>query len=172
MLGLQEWCDSATAMAPIPSDPLGWAFGQCWCCHPTSVGPPKAPTQLMSPREPELTGEDADPRWLQGRGWALRQGWQQSGGGCAGLVCFSQPSSRGGPPWVLPSPPQTEHRALNPACPSQERDLSRGEGGLIWFISLFLLPIICGSSSCSDKERRYERTLLAAGIPSFCPLTA
>lgn len=59
-----------------------------------------------------------------------------------------------------------------PACLSQERDLSGGEGALIWFISLFLLPIVCGSSSCSDKEERYERTLLAAGIPSFCPLTA
>lgn len=63
------------------------------------------------------------------QGLGTETGGQQSGGHCAELVCLSQASSRGGPPYRAQSPLSCKNKM--PACLSQERDLSRGEGGLI-----------------------------------------
>lgn len=78
------------------------------------MGSPKAPTQLMSPREPELTGEDADSRWLQGAEIGVAAEWgrlcrtglllpaQQQERTTMGFA-ISSPDRAQGPPSCLPA---------------------------------------------------------------------
>lgn len=87
------------------------------------------------------------PMLASRRGWALKWGWQQRGGGCAGLVYFSQPSSREGPSWGLPSPPQTEHRALPP-------------------IKIRCLPAFHRKGTCQEEKGLSFDLLVSSSFPS------
>lgn len=122
------------------------------------------------------TGEKTDWGWPQGclnLNWIRNSSW-------VGKVAQDPLASPSAAAW------EGHHRACHlissektgPSLPqkldaslpfTEKRPIKRRRRS--WFISLFLLPIVCGSSSCSDKENSYERTLLAAGISSSCPLT-